>query len=68
MLKADNMNKSKICLTVILPLLFGACAGPKPAARSGVSAEELNAVRARAEAAHQDLNAETKAAQPDTGH
>ena len=67
MLKAGNMNKSIMCFAVILPLLFAACAGPKPAARRGISAEELNAVRARADAAHQGLNAETKAAQPDAG-
>jgi hypothetical protein len=62
------MSKLKICLAVILPLLFAACAGPKPAARRGVSEDELNAVRSRADAAHQGLDAETKATHPDAGH
>jgi len=59
------MLKLKLCLTVVLPLLFTACAGPKPAAqRIGQVEAEISGVRSRAAIADQALDAERKAVQP----
>lgn len=49
-----------------LPLLFAACAGPKPAAQRFISVEEVNGIRSRADSADRELAAEMRASRPET--
>ena len=48
---------SRLCLAVILPL-FAACAGPKPVTQRADPGAELDAIRARANAAAQEIERE----------